>query len=68
MKAYDGHMNLILSDVEEIITLVDGDESLPSEARVKVSVPSITLASYRIVKEEDFPRCQSAFLKSCILK
>ena len=54
-------MNLILSDVEEIITLVDGDESLPSEARVKVSIPSITLASYHIVKEEDFPRCQSAF-------
>ncbi|PAV21363.1 like-Sm ribonucleo [Pyrrhoderma noxium] len=35
LHAYDGHMNLILSDVEEIITLVDGDESLPSEARVK---------------------------------
>lgn len=26
-KAYDGHMNLILSEVEEQIMIVDSDES-----------------------------------------
>ena len=27
MKAYDGHMNLIMSDVEETIMIVDTDSS-----------------------------------------
>ncbi|KAN0131394.1 Like-Sm (LSM) domain containing protein [Lactarius tabidus] len=29
LHAYDGHMNLILSDVEETIMLVDGAEGTP---------------------------------------
>jgi small nuclear ribonucleoprotein (snRNP)-like protein len=29
-QAYDGHMNLILSDVEETIMLVDGPDGVPS--------------------------------------
>ncbi|KAI5118446.1 hypothetical protein M0805_000579 [Coniferiporia weirii] len=37
LHAYDGHMNLILSDVEETIMLVDGDEVAPPPARINVA-------------------------------
>ena len=36
-QAYDGHMNLILSDVEETIMIVDSAEGLP-EGRGTVNV------------------------------
>ena len=36
-KAYDGHMNLILSDVEETIMLVDAQEGIPTE-QAQISV------------------------------
>lgn len=37
-QAYDGHMNLILSDVEETIMLVDLEENAPTtQGRINVS-------------------------------
>jgi small nuclear ribonucleoprotein (snRNP)-like protein len=40
-QAYDGHMNLILSDVEETIMLVDGpDGAPPGQGVVNVSPTS----------------------------
>ena len=48
-QAYDGHMNLILSDVEETIMLVDAAEgALPSQGVISVRrlpclIASITL-------------------------
>ena len=40
-QAYDGHMNLILSDVEETIMLVDGMEGAPpGQGVVNVSLTS----------------------------
>ncbi|THG95530.1 hypothetical protein EW145_g7941 [Phellinidium pouzarii] len=38
LHAYDGHMNLILSDVEETILLVDGDEAALAAARINASL------------------------------
>lgn len=35
MQAYDNHMNLILSDVEETITIVDIDEAGGESVRVR---------------------------------
>jgi U6 snRNA-associated Sm-like protein LSm3 len=38
VQAYDNHMNLILSDVEETITIVDVDEQAgPGQESVRVS-------------------------------
>jgi small nuclear ribonucleoprotein (snRNP)-like protein len=38
MQAYDGHMNLILSDVEETIMVVDVPEGVPeTQGTVRVS-------------------------------
>ncbi|KZV75161.1 Sm-like ribonucleo protein [Peniophora sp. CONT] len=37
LHAYDGHMNLILSDVEETIMLVDAQEGAPTE-QAQISV------------------------------
>lgn len=45
-QAYDGHMNLILGDVEETIMLVDAPDSAPpSHAAISVrSSPAFSLA------------------------
>jgi small nuclear ribonucleoprotein (snRNP)-like protein len=41
LQAYDAHMNLILSDVEETITLVDvGDDGAVSNVRVSHPIAS----------------------------
>ena len=45
LQAYDGHMNLILSDVEETIMLVDGNEAVPPAGRINVRI--FTSLSYR---------------------
>ena len=53
-QAYDGHMNLILSDVEETIMLVDTSEVAPPAGRInaspsrftEVSSPLLTLRSF----------------------
>lgn len=37
-QAYDGHMNMVLSEVEETIYVVDTDEAT-SESVVRVSEP-----------------------------
>ncbi|KAF9516866.1 hypothetical protein BS47DRAFT_1291865 [Hydnum rufescens UP504] len=38
LHAYDGHMNLIMSDVEETIMIVEGlDEPINGEATVRVA-------------------------------
>ncbi|TFK71788.1 Sm-like ribonucleo protein [Pluteus cervinus] len=37
LHAYDGHMNLILSDVEETILLVDVDNPTPNPATINVA-------------------------------
>ncbi|KAL5507802.1 hypothetical protein ACEPAH_5420 [Sanghuangporus vaninii] len=37
LHAYDGHMNLILSDVEETILLVDTNEIAPPTGRINVA-------------------------------
>jgi small nuclear ribonucleoprotein (snRNP)-like protein len=55
-QAYDAHMNLILSDVEETITLVDvGDDGAVSGVRVSDSFSGVLLSSHtdnrRITKE-----------------
>lgn len=54
-KAYDGHMNLILSDVEETIMVVDVPEGVPeSQGTVKVSrvvsFAALCLTQYRSPK------------------
>lgn len=36
-QAYDGHMNLVLSEVKETIMLVEGDETSPAPERINVS-------------------------------
>jgi len=41
-QAYDGHMNLILSDVEETTMLVDGAEGAASEHGVVNVSPSVS--------------------------
>lgn len=49
-QAYDGHMNLILSDVEEAIMLVDLEENAPTaQGRINVS-PQFLAWDYRILK------------------
>ncbi|KAL5487588.1 LSM3 [Sanghuangporus weigelae] len=40
LHAYDGHMNLILSDVEETILLVDTSETAPPTGRINASALS----------------------------
>lgn len=41
LQAYDAHMNLILSDVEETITLIDvGDDGAVSNVRVRHPIAS----------------------------
>ena len=46
-QAYDAHMNLILSDVEETITLVDvGDDGSVSGVRVSESFSGVLLPSH----------------------
>lgn len=46
-QAYDGHMNLILSDVEETIMLVDGVEGAPpGQGVVNVSSTSSSTAIF----------------------
>ena len=37
-QAYDGHMNLILSEVEETIMLVDVDDGAPPSAQSRINV------------------------------
>lgn len=46
-QAYDGHMNLILSDVEETILLVDANEAAPPSGRINVSAFSISYIASR---------------------
>ena len=41
-QAYDGHMNLILSDVEETIMLVDTSEVAPPAGRINASLYRFT--------------------------
>ncbi|KAH8118765.1 hypothetical protein DFH11DRAFT_1569197 [Phellopilus nigrolimitatus] len=66
-QAYDGHMNLILSDVEETIMLVDGDEAAPAPGRINASIYSIPPpTSHPLTRARApgqpalLPRCQSA--------
>jgi small nuclear ribonucleoprotein (snRNP)-like protein len=39
VQAYDGHLNMVLSDVEETVTIVEVDEENEDEA-VRVSTPN----------------------------
>jgi hypothetical protein len=48
LQAYDGHMNLILSDVEETIMIVEPVEgALEVQGTVKVSLKSDAEATWR---------------------
>jgi small nuclear ribonucleoprotein (snRNP)-like protein len=48
-QAYDGHMNLIMSDVEEAILIVEGlDEPINGEATVRVSGSRCFLAQSQL--------------------
>ena len=55
-QAYDAHMNLILSDVEETITLVDvGDDGAVSGVRVNESFSGVRMPSHtdnRLITKE----------------
>jgi U6 snRNA-associated Sm-like protein LSm3 len=45
-KAYDGHMNLILSDVEETIAIVDAQDGVsPEQAAISVCFQSLNAIS-----------------------
>lgn len=41
MQAYDGHMNMVLSEVEETIYVVDADEATGQQV-VRVSASAVT--------------------------
>lgn len=43
MQAYDGHMNLILSDVEETIMIVDPEAAEQGQSIVNVRVGATSL-------------------------
>ena len=45
-KAYDGHMNLILSDVEETIMIVDPDSAPNGQSIVNVRITDSRLSSH----------------------
>ena len=57
MQAYDGHMNLILSDVEETIMIVQQQEGTPdAQPVINVSLSpkpsSIVLTAKQVVKRK----------------